>query len=215
LRFSVGVDLGGRKSDPSAVAVLEATYFKRDNQDMMAYETTYLHRFARQHDYATIAKKLVEGVQGLAMAADEEHKRPEIILTLDATGIGTPICELVEKAFEASGTLPTINRVFITGGTNVTEGDWGPMFREYHVPKVTLVSGVQAALAANILSFSGRLKEIDRFYNEMSTFERFTSDAGRDTYGGRPDQGHFDMLIAVCLATWALDWQGAPTPLVW
>jgi hypothetical protein len=38
---------------------------------------------------------------------------------LDATGLGAPICELVEKVL---GPLADIKRVYITGGINTTEG---------------------------------------------------------------------------------------------
>ena len=68
--------------------------------------------------YTDIAKKLVKTDESLKRIAAEKGKEAIISYVLDATGLGSPTCELVEKA----SPLADIKRVFITGGINTTEG---------------------------------------------------------------------------------------------
>jgi hypothetical protein len=80
--------------------------------------------------YADIAAKLVKTDMSLKRIAARKGKEAIISYVLDATGLGAPICKLVEKAFP----LADIKRVYIIRGINTTEGS---SYNEYHVPAAT------------------------------------------------------------------------------
>jgi hypothetical protein len=159
--------------------------------------------------YTDIAKKLVKTDESLKRIAAEKGKEAIISYVLDATGLGSPTCELVEKALP----LADIKRVFITGGINTTEGS---EYNEYHVPKGQLISGLVAALDFRSLYITKRSREIDQIVTELAEFEIHITESGRDTFDDRGKGHHSDLVIALALAVWATDFDGyTGGPMIW
>lgn len=205
IHYFCGVDLGGRKRDPSTLAIIEVQY----GPGCRTYAVSYLKRFTISMLFSDIATKLAKTDQRLKEIAAEKHKEAIISYILDASGLGSPICELVEKALP----LADIKRVYITGGINTTEGSG---YNEYHVPKGQLISGLVAAFDSKTIYMSRHSKEIDQIVRELAEFEIHISDSGRDTFDDRGKGHHSDLVIALALAVWAADYDGySGGPMVW
>jgi hypothetical protein len=114
--------------------------------------------------------------------------RPELVI--DLTGVGRPIFEM----FVYSGITPI--GVNITAGTAET-GD-GPT---YSVPKLTLVSRLQALLHEGRLKILRELDEAEILVRELQDFRMEFTAAGHLTFNARSGK-HDDLVLALAIATW-------------
>jgi phage FluMu gp28-like protein len=204
IHYFCGCDLG-RKRDPSTLAIIEVQYTPNGR----TYVVSYLKRFTLSMLYTDIAAKLVKTDESLKRIAAKKGKEAIISYVLDATGLGSPICELVEKALP----LADIKQVYITGGINTTEGS---AYNEYHVPKGQLLSSLMAAFDSKSIYMTRRSKEIDQIVTELAEFEIHITDSGRDIFDDRGKGHHSDLVIALALAVWAADYDGySGGPMVW
>lgn len=203
IHWFCGCDLG-RKRDPSTLAIIEVQYTGNGR----VYVVSYLKRFRLSMYYTDIAAKLVKTDDSLKSIAAEKGKEAIITYILDATGLGAPICELVEKALPSAD----VKRVYITGGINTIKAD----YNEYHVPKGQLISGLMAAFDSKSIYMTRRSKEIDQIKNELAKFQIHITEAGRDVFDDRGKGHHSDLVIALALAVWAADYDGyTGGPLIW
>ena len=85
----------------------------------------------------------------------------------------------------------------ITGGTEEVRNG----ARVWHVPKILLVSRLQASLHAGELKFAVGLGEEQAFKQELSEFRMRHTDTGRLTFGAREGR-HDDLVLALCVALW-------------
>jgi hypothetical protein len=114
--------------------------------------------------------------------------RPELII--DFTGVGRPIFDM----FVCSGIYPT--GVLITGGTTETrEG------RTCAVPKLTLVSRLQALLHEGRLKILRELPEAETLVRELQDFRMEFTAAGHLTFNARSGK-HDDLVLALAIAVW-------------
>ena len=204
IRYFCGCDLG-RKRDPSTLAIIEVQYHWTGR----TYVVSYLKRFTLSMLYSGIAAKLVKTDESLKKIAAEKGKEAIISYVLDATGIGAPICELVDSKLP----LADVKRVYITGRINTTEGS---EYNEYHVPKGQLISGLMAAFDSKSIYTTRRSKEIDQIVIELAEFEIYVIESGRDIFDDRGKGHHADLVIALALAVWAADYDGySGGPMVW
>jgi hypothetical protein len=112
-------------------------------------------------------------------------------LVVDMTGVGRPVFEL----FERDGLKPVV--VVITGGLEEVRAGAA----EFRVPKITLVSRLQAALHAGELKFAVGLAEEPALRQELGEFRMRFSDAGRAQFGAREGR-HDDLVLALACALW-------------
>jgi hypothetical protein len=116
--------------------------------------------------------------------------RGESELVLDVTGVGRAVGEL----FAVAG-LPTIN-VTITGGDAVTsEG------LNFHIPKLNLVSRLQALLHNGQLKIHKGLADAPALVNELQSFRAEVSASGYWRFGARAGR-HDDLVLATAIALW-------------
>jgi hypothetical protein len=193
--YTVGVDLG-QAVDPTAVMVVESVVTKRVWQDewhaeprtavqSVEHRVRHAERLPLQLPYP----QQVAHVRGLMMSPELPARGTELVI--DLTGVGRPVYDL----FEQDGLKPV--GVVITGGLETTR-DGAQVHR---VPKILLVSRLQAALHANELKFATGLKEESALKQEFSEFRMRTTDSGRLTFGAREGR-HDDLILALACAVW-------------
>ena len=193
--YTVGVDLG-QAHDPTAIAVVETEVLTRCFYDGLNPEPRQVpegveHRVRHLERLPLgMAYPLqVAHVRGLMMAP--ELRTGDAELVVDETGVGKPVCDL----FEAEGLKPV--RVMITGGMEETRAG----ARSHRVPKITLVSRLQAALHAKELKLSPELRELQALQQELSEFRMRHTAAGSAVFGAREGR-HDDLVLALAIAVW-------------
>jgi hypothetical protein len=111
----------------------------------------------------------------------------------DATGVGGPVTDL----FQANGVVPV--PVVITAG----HADGSPGAGVKTVPKITLISHLDALLSAGRLKIHADLPEAETLIQELQDYQIQYTAAGNLTANAR--QGtHDDIVLAAALAIWRL-----------
>jgi hypothetical protein len=185
--FYVGMDLGQRR-DYTAIAVVE----RRDLT--LAYREPKFHSVAVRHverlalgtPYAAVVARVREIVQSDALRGD-------CSLTVDATGVGNPVVEMLRAARIGC----EICAVTITGGQQPHSHSGG-----WSVPKQDLFAYIQVLLEKGELRIARDLRGARMLLRElMDVQERLKSNGvtrvGADGYGE-----HDDLVIALALACW-------------
>jgi hypothetical protein len=109
---------------------------------------------------------------------------------IDATGVGKPVFEM----FLGGGISP--RGVMITGGTTETrEGNIS------NVPKLILISRVQALLHEGRLKIQKELPEAETLVRELQDFRVEYSALGHMTFNARSGK-HDDLVLALAIACW-------------
>jgi hypothetical protein len=193
LLHTIGVDLG-QSRDPTAIAIVETeklVHCWRDERDRIAqvvegvaHRIRHLERLPLNMPYP-LQVAHVRGFMASALLRDPE-------LVIDETGVGRPVCDL----FEQDGLRPA--RVTITAGLEEGRGS-GP--RSWHVPKITLVSRLQAALHAGDLKLAPALVEAETLKRELGEFRMRHTATGAAVFGAREGR-HDDLVLAVAIGLW-------------
>jgi hypothetical protein len=184
--YVLGLDLG-QSRDPTAIAVvrqvgdpfLGGEVYQCGHLERLPLNTSYPDVVAR---VATLLTRLPKGTE----------------LVIDFTGVGRPVFDM----FEAAGIDPI--GVLITGGT--TESGDG---RIYTVPKLNLISGVQALLHRERLKIHRDLPEAATLVAELQNFRVDFTAAGHMTFNARSG-AHDDMVLALAIAVWRVKGAGGP-----
>jgi hypothetical protein len=124
-------------------------------------------------------------------------------LVIDFTGVGRPVFDM----FVYSGISPT--GVLITGGT--AEARDGPTCS---VPKLTLVSRLQALLHEGRLKILRELAEAETLVRELQDFRVEFTAAGHLTFNARTGK-HDDLVLALAIAVWRAYGGGMASYGVW
>src|SRR5215469_1475735 len=111
-------------------------------------------------------------------------------LVIDITGVGKPVFEM----FTYSGISPL--GVFITAGTAETRD-----FAICGVPKLTLVSRLQALLHQGRLKIQRELAEAETLVRELQDFRMDFTAAGHLTFNARSGKRD-DLVLALAIAVW-------------
>jgi len=114
--------------------------------------------------------------------------RPELVI--DVTGVGKPIFEM----FVYAGISPL--GVLITAGASET---WHGAI--CGVPKLTLVSRLQALLHQGQLKIQRELAEAETLVCELQDFRMDFTAAGHVTFNARSGK-HDDLVLALAIAVW-------------
>jgi hypothetical protein len=115
---------------------------------------------------------------------------PGAELVIDLTGVGRPVFDM----FRFSGITPV--GVLITSGAAETGG--GPI---HGVPKLDLVSRLQALLHEGRLKIHKDLAEADTLVRELQDFRCEFTAAGHLTFNARLGK-HDDLVLALAIAVW-------------
>ena len=117
-------------------------------------------------------------------------KLPDPELVIDYTGVGRPVFDL----FTYAGISPV--GVLITGGAVETRD--GVICS---VPKLTLVSRLQALLHEGRLKIQKELSEAETLVRELQDFRVEFTAAGHLTFNARAGK-HDDLVLALAIAIW-------------
>lgn len=159
----------------------------------------HLQRFALGTSYPTI-------VQETRTLLDRQPLRDNSVLVVDATGVGAPVVDLLDRA--GLGSVA----VNITGGNKVTRGHGS---RTMNVPKRDLVSAVKVLLQNGRLKVADELSEASTLKGELGNFRVKITSTAHDTYGVWREGVHDDLVLAVALACWYREWYNAYEGLQW
>jgi hypothetical protein len=174
--ISIGVDLGQRR-DPSAIAVIEkvewiAGQFHTTPQIMGGrphyggYDlrqgdmvVRHLERVPLATPYSQVVKRVAEMTRHPSLG----NVRGKLIV--DATGVGAPVVEMLRDPFITNAQRPgcEMTPVVTTDGSAARrDGNGWEM-----VPKVDLLSAMQASLENGQLRIARQMRETERLVKEM------------------------------------------------
>ena len=185
--YIVGLDLG-QSRDPTAIAVLRRlAAFGGANANLLFEDGTELYQCGHLErlPLGTSYPAVVAHVRGLL-----ERLPRGTELVIDFTGVGRPVFDM----FENSGIDPI--GVLISGGAKES-GDG----RIFTVPKLTLISWVQALLHQERLKIHRALPEAKALVKELEDFRVDFTAAGHMTFNARSGT-HDDLLLALAIAAW-------------
>ncbi len=126
-------------------------------------------------------------------------KLPDPELIIDYTGVGRPVFDL----FTYAGISPV--GVLITGGA--VETRYGATCG---VPKLTLVSRLQALLHQGQLKIQKELSEVETLVRELQDFRVEFTATGHLTFNARAGK-HDDLVLALAIAIWRAYGGGMPS----
>lgn len=115
-------------------------------------------------------------------------------LAVDQTGVGRPVLEML-------GPLNPIG-ITITGGQEVTPGDWPNTWK---VPKRDLVTALQVPAQQRTLRFAPKLEHAELLAKEMLNFRAKISTSGHDTYEAWREADHDDLVLAAAIGCWTAE----------
>lgn len=194
--YYMGVDLG-QAHDPTAIAVIRRHQvhewygnpkWPEIRLKSEVFQCGFLERVPLGTRYPTI-------VGHVGRLLQRQMWVDNIELAIDQTGVGGPVADL----FSSAGI--DFKGVVITGGD--TENRDGSTHR---VPKIKLVSQLQALLHSGSLQIQKELIEADALVREMQDFRVNYTDSGRMQFGAREGK-HDDLVLALSIAVWlATEW---------
>ena len=198
---TIGVDVGQRV-DPSAIAVVETE--PRDGPPrlhqpawgladapprVVSHEDHFVCRYLERVPPATSYPDVAARVAAVARAV-AVRTRQQPTLYVDATGVGTPLVDILKRA----DVRCPIRAVYFTHGDRRTE-DGG----EVRLGKAWLVSRLQALLQTQRLHLP-RTPEAEILAKELLDYEIKVSEDANDRYGAFKVGTHDDLVTALGLA---------------
>lgn len=200
---AIGIDVG-QKRDPTAIAVIE-TLVREINDpghDRLRNELHHFVRFLQRlplgTPYPDVARRLGEIWQ---RAAQRSRQPPRVFV--DATGVGTPIVDLLRAQIPAV----YLWAVTFTHGRRRKEDRAA---RKVTVGKAHLVSHLQALLRDQRLHLPQH-REARALAEELLTYEIRVDENATDRYGAFRAGTHDDLVTALALAVQGEPVDGAGT----
>lgn len=198
MRYFFSVDLGTMQ-DYTAISIVERVPRRQKLQSLpgthertlekpkytAVYIMRHLERLPLGMDYVAIVERL------RGMLSHEKLVR-QTVLTVDATGVGTPIVQMMQQA----GMAPI--GVTITTGSVVTNGKMGG----YNVPKGELVSALNLVFQARRIKIPRALSLKSEFLKELERFKVTVSNTGINTYEAAVASVHDDLVLSTAMGVW-------------
>lgn len=211
LSVSIGVDIG-QKHDPTAIAVAEVR--ERPAPLPLAHETLYriqrMERLDLGVDYVRVARYLVALLLGLnewekQLRKDEfearlgrwdrRNVRLPVDLYVDATGVGTPVVDMLAEALrqQPASERARLHPIWFNHGDRFDSGG-GILGKAY------LVSRLQVLFQGNLVQIHPASPEVDQMVRELKDYEIKIDENGTDRYGAFRMGTHDDLATALGLA---------------
>jgi hypothetical protein len=161
--------------------------------DSAIYRCGHLARLPLDTSYVGVVHHVARLLQRLPAGAE---------LVIDFGGVGRPVFDM----FAANGLSPT--GLLITSGTSEAI-DRGIL----HVPKLSLISRLQALLHEEKLKIHRDLTEAPALVRELADFRVQYTAAGSLTFNARSGR-HDDLVLALAIAAWRAHGAG-PGRAIW
>lgn len=182
---TIGVDVGQRR-DPTAIAVVEAERRAVERQRAaMHHLVRHLERLPLGTPYPQVAERVAAVAAGVGQRTGQ---RPT--LYLDATGVGTPLVDVLRAAVVKAELVAVY---FTHGDRRTVVGD------EVRLGKAYLVARLQALLQTSCLHLP-KTDEAEALARELLDYEIRVDDDANDRYGAFKVGSHDDLVTAVGLA---------------
>jgi len=189
--YYIGIDLG-QQNDYTAIAVLEKLRRYLGISKLTgdhAYENIWTLRHIERVPLRT---SYIDIVDTFSSMTQELLFKRSCTFVVDATGVGRPVYELLQKKVKHCGTT-AIN---ITGGFHESQNNG-----TRNVPKSAIISKLQLTLETKQLKIPRSLKHLPMLLGELENFKATTNNNGHTTLGAAHGQ-HDDLLMAVALAVY-------------
>ncbi len=182
---TMGADVGQRR-DPTAIAVVDAALRTGRVPPEMHHVVRHLERLPLGTSYPEVAARVAAVAVGVTRLS---HTRPT--LYLDATGVGTPLLDVMRAANVAARLVG----VYFTHGDrrSIVDG-------EVRLGKAYLVSRLQSLLQSGRLHLP-RTVEAQALAAELLDYEIRIDENANDRYGAFKVGRHDDLVTALGLAT--------------
>ena len=181
------MDLGQRQ-DHTAIAVVER------RESYQGYQGSRFHSLGVRHvervSLGTPYPAVVERVRRILGAPELAG---QCSVTLDATGVGAPVVDLLKQARLGCEVCP----VTITGGERAHQHVTG-----WTVPKQDLMSGVQVLLEKRQLRIARDLRGARMLLRELMDVQARERSGGGLRVGAEGRGQHDDLVMALALACW-------------
>lgn len=191
-RYFVGVDLG-QSFDPTAIAICERINGKPwpGYEDLKPPEPEYNIRHLERLPLGIPYPAQVAHVIGLLSRAP--LSTTETRTYIDHTGVGRPVFDMFRGAH-----IKRLYGVTITAGNEVTRVNDG-WDVGWHVPKLELISRVQALLHSGQLAIDETLADAKALVSELQNFRGTFTTAGNLIFNARSG-AHDDLVLALAMA---------------
>ena len=165
---TIGVDIG-QKQNPTALSVVEHEWREGEGgRGEVHHLVRHLEKMPLGSPYPRVAQRVREICSGV-----RERTPLDPTLYVDATGVGTPVVDLIET----SGVQAWIVPVYFTHGDRRSVQDG-----EVRLGKAWLVSRLQTLLQSGLLHLP-RTPEAADLGRELLDYEIRVSDEANDRYG--------------------------------
>lgn len=181
----IGVDVG-KKHDPTALCVVEPRLRSQGGRQAWHFLIRHLERVPLDTPYPRVARRIEAVRRGVAYRA-----RRAPITYIDATGVGTPVLDLLRAEAHATGEIVEVQ--FVHGRKRqVLDGS-------VRLGKRFLVNRLQALVQARRIHLPSGPEAI-ALAHELLDYEIRVDEAGRDRYGAFRSGIHDDLVTALGLA---------------
>ncbi len=184
-RLSVGLDVGGRGADPSALSIIKA--------ESVPYQTGRGFEQALSPTQYTVVytetAKLDEGVDVVEWTVSVLRKLKNWTFTMDATGMGAPLVGLFEQA-----KVP-VNAVTMTAGASINRKG-----NRITCSKNLMFENIATCLENGTLQIAHDLPEKEELIREIMSVEYAQSSSGALRLQGGGKGHHADLMVASSLA---------------
>ena len=181
-RYFLAIDLAHRQQDSSALAIIERQGINTD----APLALRHLHRFPLNTSYPSIVAEV------RSLLSRPPLSQPSTMLAVNGSDVGTAVVSL----FQQAGLHVMVRPVYITGGaTESREGN------THYVPKLELISVVQATLQTGRLKIAGNLPEASNLVRELQDFSLTAAEIENNIYAGRQGKSG-DLVLSTALALW-------------
>ncbi len=185
--YTVGVDLG-QSEDPTAIAIVRASPVSDAEDPDPLFQVGSLERLPLNTPYPGVIRHVARLIANQRLQPNEFA--PELVI--DFTGVGRPVFDM----FEAKGLSPI--GVGITAGDTIIKDEKKLIWK---VPKIILISGLQAVLHDGRLKIHKALADAPALISELQDFRATVTDSGYWKFGAREGK-HDDLVLALAIAVW-------------
>ncbi|NJL30003.1 MAG: hypothetical protein HC897_19975 [Thermoanaerobaculia bacterium] len=185
----IGIDIG-QTHDPTAIAVVEEQNRREGDRTETHYLVRSLERLPLGTPYPQVVRRLHQIITAVYQRTGH---RP--IVYLDATGVGTPILDMLRENAVRSCDL---RAVYITHGERCKQEKRGDYTRVV-LGKALLVCRLQALLSTGRLHLP-RTPDAEALAVELLNYEIRVDENATDRYGAFRVGTHDDLATAVGLA---------------